>query len=199
MQVENKLNRQNQIEQAAYAVLREKGYTGTSMLSIAKRARASNETLYRWYGDKLGLFRSLIERNAKVVKNLLETQITSGAQPLDTLRALGPELLSLLTSERAIGLNQAAAADQTGELGAALSEMGRETIAPLISQTLEKARADGVLAFDDTDETTDLYLSLLVGDLQIRRAIGRISEPRSEFIKKRAQSSYSHFITLVGA
>ncbi len=31
--------REDQIEQAAYGLLAEKGYGGTSMLSIAKRAR----------------------------------------------------------------------------------------------------------------------------------------------------------------
>ena len=198
MQTENKLTRQTQIETAAYALLREKGYVGTSMLSIAKRAKASNETLYRWYGDKLGLFRSLIERNAKEIKNLLEAHITEDGNPIDRLRMLGPMLLSLLVSDRAISLNQAAAADQTGELGAALSEIGRETISPLITQTLQKAQASGVIDFTDAHEATELYISLLVGDIQIRRAIGRMSEPNAGFIKNRAQTAFSNFIALVG-
>lgn len=199
MQTENRLNRQAQIETAAYALLREKGYAGASMLSIAKRAKASNETLYRWYGDKLGLFRSLIERNAKEIKDLLEVQITEDGNPIDRLRALGPMLLSLLVSDRAISLNQAAAADQTGELGAALSEIGRETISPLITQTLQKAQASGVIDFTDAHEATELYISLLVGDIQIRRAIGRMSEPNAGFIQNRAQTAFSNFIALVGA
>lgn len=197
MQIENKLNRQAQIETIAYALLREKGYAGTSMLSIAKRVKASNETLYRWYGDKLGLFRSLIERNAKDTKDLLEAQIAGDEKPLDILRALGPMLLSLLVSDRAIGLNQAAAADQTGELGAALSENGRESIGPLITQTLKKARTAGAIDFADANETTELYISLLVGDLQIRRAIGRMSEPDETYVVKRAETAFSNFITLV--
>ncbi|MCP4433742.1 MAG: TetR/AcrR family transcriptional regulator, partial [Gammaproteobacteria bacterium] len=47
--------RQYRIEEATYELLAESGYHACSMLSIAKRAKASNETLYRWYGDKVGL------------------------------------------------------------------------------------------------------------------------------------------------
>ena len=56
MREEKKSLRQQQIEDAAYEVLEAKGYDGTSMLGIARQARASNETLYNWYGDKQGLF-----------------------------------------------------------------------------------------------------------------------------------------------
>ena len=198
MQNENKLNRQAQIETAAYAVLREKGFAGTSMLSISKRAKASNETLYRWYGDKLGLFRSLIERNAENTKNMLEVQFAANANPIDILRDLGPVLLSLLVSDRAINLNQAAAADQTGELGAAISEIGRETIGPLITQILMEARDTGILNFENSNETTELYINLLIGDLQIRRAIGRMPEPDVNYVKKRAASAFTNFMKLVG-
>ncbi len=45
-----------------------KGYAGASMLAIARQAKASNETLYNWYGDKNGLFRALVVRNAGEVR-----------------------------------------------------------------------------------------------------------------------------------
>lgn len=48
MREEKRSLRQQQIEAAAYEVLEAKGYGGTSMLGIAKQARASNETLYNW-------------------------------------------------------------------------------------------------------------------------------------------------------
>ena len=59
MKLESKLR----IEQAAYELIDEFGYDGISMLKIAKRAKASNETLYKWYGDKKGLFSALVETN----------------------------------------------------------------------------------------------------------------------------------------
>ena len=55
MKSETRTERQKQIESAAYLVLEKKGFSGASMLAIAKQAKASNETLYRWYKDKNGL------------------------------------------------------------------------------------------------------------------------------------------------
>jgi AcrR family transcriptional regulator len=90
MRDENRAARQEKIEEAAYAVLEAKGYAGTSMLAIARAARASNETLYNWYGDKTGLFKALVVRNAEEVRTLLQQGLDSEESPLDILRALGP-------------------------------------------------------------------------------------------------------------
>ncbi|WP_428697495.1 TetR/AcrR family transcriptional regulator [Stappia sp.] len=187
MRDDTRQQRQQQIEQAAYEVLEEKGYAGTTMLAIARKARASNETLYNWYGDKRKLFTALVARNAREVEMLLGERITAGGSPLETLALLGPRLLRLLTGTRAVALNRAAAADASGELGAALAQAGRETVAPLIGTVLERARTAGLLVFDETAEATDLYVSLLVGDLQIRRVIGRMAEPDDAWCQTRAE------------
>ena len=79
--------RTHQIANAAYALLEERGYGGMSMLAVAKRARASNETLYRWFGDKTGLFRALIEINARSVTERLDN--APGDDPREALAALG--------------------------------------------------------------------------------------------------------------
>ena len=72
MRDDTKSNRREEIEAAAYAVLERKGYAGATMAAIAKDARASCETLYKWYGDKTGLFRALVIRNAEEVRARLE-------------------------------------------------------------------------------------------------------------------------------
>lgn len=196
MREETRAARQDQIEQAAYAVLEEKGYAATSMLAIAKRARASNETLYNWYGDKTGLFRALVMRNADTVRSLLEDSLASGAPPLETLRVLGPQLLALLISPRAVQLNRAAAADPTGELGAVIAERGRESVAPLIGEVLVRAKAEGLIEFEEVGDAIGLYLDLLVGDLQIRRVIGRQPPLDEAAIAARAERALQRFLRL---
>jgi len=197
MRDEKRTARQAEIETSAYEVLRERGYAGTSMLRIAQRASASNETLYNWYGDKAGLFRALVQRNAAEVQAHLEDSLAGERPPLETLRALGPRLLALLTGPRAVALNQAAAADPSGELGAVIAEAGRETVAPLIQRTLEIARDDGALAFADPQEAVELYLNLLVGDLQIRRAIGRMPPLGPAAVDRRAARAFAYFCRLL--
>jgi hypothetical protein len=50
-----------------------------------------------------------------------------------------------------------------------------------------------------TAEAADLYLSLLVGDLQIRRVIGREPQPSSEARERRARVALERFVALLGA
>lgn len=196
MRDENRATRQEKIEQAAYAVLEAKGYAGASMLAIARAAKASNETLYNWYGDKTGLFKALVVRNAEQVKLQLEEGLNSGDPPLEILHALGPRLLTLLISSRAIQLNRAAAADPTGELGAVISERGRQTVAPLIGEVMQRARDAEELEFDTVAGAVGLYLDLLVGDLQIRRVLGREPPLDEAAIIRRAEQAWERFMLL---
>lgn len=198
MQDQKKEARSQQIEDAAYEVLREKGYGGASMLSIAKRAKCSNETMYRWYGDKVGLFRALVERNAKGAVAMLTEALEQNTQPLTTLRDFGPVLLDALLDERAVALNRAAAADPTGELAVALTEAGRGTVAPLVAQLMERAIESGAIG-GPASEAADLYLSLLIGDLQIRRVVARMPAPDAATCKRRSQRAVDGLLALLPA
>lgn len=190
--------RRRQIEAAAYAVLAEKGYKATSMLVIAKRAAASNETLYRWYGNKSNLFRALVEENAREVRELLERCIAGNEAPLTALRKVGPLLLSLVTSERAVALNRAAVADvvETGTLGQTIATSGKGAVGPLIATIMARARRDGVLEFDESDDPAQVYLSLLIGDLQIKRVIGVCPVLSAKAIRSRADRAYDLVLRL---
>ncbi len=198
MRQEKRSLRQQQIEDAAYEVLEAKGYGGTSMQGIAKQARASNETLYNWYGDKQGLFQALVTRNAEEVKELLESELETDHDALSILGTLGPKLLNLLTGDRAVALNRAAAADSSGELGATLSKAGREAVFPLLEQVLLRARDEGALNFDNSAEAVALYLDLLIGDQQIRRVIGRLPQPSKSFCLDRSERAARHLCRLLG-
>lgn len=184
-----KKDRRRRIESAAYELLAEKGYNGFSMLSVAKRAKASNETLYRWYGDKQGLFKTMVAHNAAEVSGLLEADIAKHRPPKKTLESLAPLLLRLLVGKKAIALNRAAAADATGELGAAITEAGRNSVFPLIVKVFEEAKAQRVFVHTSASVAAELYVTLLVGDLQIRRAIGGLDELSDGQITARARKA----------
>ncbi len=197
MREDKRSQRQKEIEEAAYSVLEEKGYGGTSMLGIARKSRASNETLYNWYGDKQGLFQALVTRNAEEVKGHLEKELETDHDALSILGTLGPKLLTLLTGDRAVALNRAAAADSSGELGATLSKAGREAVLPLLERVFLRAREDGQLDFEDAGEAVGLYLDLLIGDQQIRRVIGRLPVPSRKFGQDRADRAVKHLRLLL--
>ncbi len=174
MRKETREKRQTEIETTAYTILERSGVAGATMQAIAKQSGASLETLYNWYGDKLGLFRALVEKNADSVRGLLQACLEEEDDPLKTLHELGPALLHLLTSERVVALNRAAASDTTGKLGRVISEAGRDTVAPLIKSLFKKLVEAREFGGENHEELAETYLSLLLGDIQIRCVVGRM-------------------------
>ena len=171
MREDTKAGRQAEIEKAAYKLLKKKGYGRTSMLSIAKAANASNQTLYRWYGGKNGLFKTMVASNAEATRVALETAMRENLDPLTTLECVAPILLSMLASENAISLNRAAAADESGELGATIAAGGRDSVFPLIEELMRRGLNSGALTAPSAGAAAEWFLCLLIGDMQIRRVI----------------------------
>ncbi len=185
MRDEAKERRRDEIEIAAYQILEQKGFAGLSILSVAKAAKTSNETIYRWYGDKTGLFRALIARNADVIADLI-------AEEAD-LSALGTTLIATLTGPRAIALNRAAAADPSGELGRAIAQGGRERIMPQITSIIANTELIG-----DALEIAEVWISLLVGDLQVRRTNGSLGPLTPELHQARSERALKLVTKLYG-
>ncbi|SMY06466.1 TetR/AcrR family transcriptional regulator [Flavimaricola marinus] len=187
--------RRDAIEAAAYDLLDQGGYEGLSMQGLARAAKASNETLYRWYGDKTGLFRALVDRNAEGIKAALSQHIDTGADPLVGLSRIGPELLGMLVGRRAIALNRAAAADATGTLGEALGTAGRDAVAPLLGQVFAAAAQSGQLSGAPA-EMAEVYITNLVGDWQVRRVTRAMAEPDAKAITDRANAALARIRAL---
>lgn len=186
--------RAKDIETIALVMLYERGFNGLTMSDLARRAKASNETLYRWYGDKDGLYKALIQRNAQRVADAL-TPI-EGYSAADTLRRLGPVLLDMLLGPEAVALNRAAAADATGVLGACLSESGRGTVGPWIAQVMAKGLENGEFTGGTAKDLAESYITLLVGDLQVRRVTHAMPEPDKTTIKQRSETAFLQFSRL---
>lgn len=186
MKAEKREARMREIEMIAYDLFELYGFDGTSMLAVAKAAKASNETLYRWYGDKNGLFLSMVRANAAAIREVLEAKIDADASPLDGLRQVAPSLLMMLLGNRAIALNRAAASDPTGALGRALATGGRQEVFPLLQRLLADAVQKGLLAAPQHGEIGTLFIHLLVGDQQVRRVIGTLAAPSQETVNRQA-------------
>ncbi|MCW9034702.1 MAG: TetR/AcrR family transcriptional regulator [Rhodospirillales bacterium] len=198
MKHDKKEARRIEIEVAAYKVFKEKGYKGASMLAIAKQAKASNETLYKWYGTKSTLFSSMVKENAKEAKKLLEDCLESNVDPLQTIQQLGPILLKIVTGEKAIILNRAAVGDvyETGTLGKTIAAGGKEAVTKMLAQVFDKARSAGLLQFEDAQEVANTYIALLIGDLQIERVIGVRDVLSADEMKERSDRAYDLILRL---
>ncbi len=187
--------RAREIEAAAYLLMEEQAFARVGMQAIARAARASNETLYRWYGDKIGLYRALIARNSELVGEAMAHAQAQGGHGCALLRAVGPALLTMLLGERAAALHRAAAADASGVLGRALAELGRDFGVPRLNKVMAEAQAAGELAQRRDgasvapDDLTEIWLSLLIGDLQARRMIGAIAPLNAAEVARRSEQA----------
>jgi AcrR family transcriptional regulator len=193
--------RRREIEAAAFALLAEKGYRAASMLEIAKRAGASNQTLYAWYGNKQTLFRRLIEENGHAVTQMLAGAAASG-DPLETLRALGPALLAFTTGGKAIIMNRAAIMDaaETGILAEAIDGAARSPILAMIEAVMARLVETGAFASNlDPSEAAESYISLLLGETQMRQAMGRLGPLDDAAVEARAALAFTLTLRLYGA
>ena len=181
MRQETRKTRQKEIQRATLALLVQHGYAATTMASVAKAAGASLETLYKWYGDKPSLFRAMVQANIEELRDGLVMSAATFRDPLAALQEFGPRLIAVLTSEEVVALNRAAAADPSGDLGRIIAEVGRGSIAPQLTDLFARA-----IESEDPAQVTEVYLGLLLGDLQIRRVIGRMPPPDATEIRQRS-------------
>ena len=181
MRQETRKARRKEIQQAALALLVQHGYAATTMASVAKAAGASLETLYKWYGDKPGLFRAMVQANIEELRDELVMSAAAFRDPLAAVQEFGPQLIAVLTSEEVVALNRAAAADPSGDLGRIIAEAGRGSFAPQLTDLFSR-----VIEGEDPAQVTEVYLGLLLGDLQIRRVIARMPPPDTAEARQRA-------------
>lgn len=194
MKQSTRIERAKEIEAIALQILETQGYDGLSILSVARAAKASNETLYRWYGNKIGLIEALIARNTGIVGDALAKSEHLAA--VAALRDVGPVLLAMLLSESAIALNRAAATDGTGTLGQALAKSGRDTVAPWIISVMQRGIENGELSSDNAYDMAEVYFALLIGDKQVRRVTGALPRPSAESVSQMACVALDRFLRL---
>jgi AcrR family transcriptional regulator len=193
------VERREEILNVALSVLAERGYRGASMREIAKRAQASKETLYAWFGDKRGLFEELVSWQAHRLEAVLVPSLERNADdPSEVLRGFAVELQRLLLGDRAVVINRAAISEAPTDptLAKVLATQGRGSIVPKLERYLEGQRERGRLDFQDAETTVDTLIGLTIGDQQVRRLLGVLPMPEPEQIEARAEWAVGEFLTL---
>ncbi len=198
MREESRAKRRDHILDVAIEVLSERGYRDANMLEVARRAKASKETLYSWFGDKRGLFEAVIQRNAAGVQDVLARQLTQDEPIEEALAAFGRALLTLLMSDAAVALNRAAISEATSEpqLAETLLASGREATLPGFIAFLDLGAQRSLLSIDAPQEAADDFLGLLLGDAQVRRLLGQQRASDAAQIEAKALAAAGKFLTL---
>ena len=195
------VERREEILEVALSVLAERGYRGASMLEIARRAQASKETLYAWFGDKRGLFEELVRWQAERVDAVIAPNLErEGEDPSKVLRGFALELQRLLLGERAVVINRAAISEATSDptFARILATQGRGSVVPKLVRYLEGQRERGRLEFAEVGTAIDTIIGLAIGDQQVRRLLGVLAMPELEQMEARAERAVRSFLRLFG-
>lgn len=191
--------RRAQVIEAAFAELVEKGAAGVTMAGVARRADASKETLYAWFGSREQLIGELIRANADASVERVRGALTSAPAELSTAREALTDyavaLLGLLTGPTSVELNRAAMGSPA--LAAQLLASGRHRVGPIVEEYLGRLAAAGLLAIDDPAQAYRALYGLVVRDTQIRVLLGE-DPPPAEQILLEARSAVGNFFTLYG-
>ena len=192
--------RREQVLRAALEELVERGYEQATMSRIAARASASKETLYSWFGDKVGVFTAVIEANADRSLAVPDPDRIDGshdtAAARSALLACASGLLALLTSPESVAMNRAAMASPA--LAEILHATGRGRSGPLVVRYLARLDELGLIAARDPEESFRLFYGLVVQDAQIGVLLGA-PRPGDPERAARAEVAVDRFLRLVAA
>lgn len=186
--------REQAILDAALAELVDRGPAKLSMLGVAKRAGASKETLYSWFGDRDGLLTALIERNAEQTVSRVRAALDSPDDERSVLEAFATGLLRLLVGPSSVALNRAAMTSP--DLAALVLRSGRHRVGPLVESYLESLDDDDRLAVPDAASAFELLYGLVIRDTQIRVLLGEPA-PTAKAITRRAEEAIDQFLRLL--
>jgi AcrR family transcriptional regulator len=179
-------DRRDEVLCVAFEVFHEKGFAGATMLAIAQRAKASKETLYSWFGNKSGLFESLIRwRMERLAESLQISQDVSS--PLEGLRVFSRHFLTMILLPSTIVVQRIAIGEACAnpQLGQILAEAGKQASEQAALYWLLQLKQIGILSFDDPALVTETYLSLLMGQWNYIMLMGQMPPPSEAEIEAR--------------
>ena len=188
--------REDAILDAALAELAWTGWDRFTMAGAARKAGASTETLYAWFGNRDGLIRRMIQRNADVSAAAVRRELENGTAARDlrgTLVAYARGLLDLLTGPISLMLNRAAITQP--DLAEVLRSEGRLRIGPLVARYLAERDAAGELRCPDPEKCFTVLYGLTVRDLQIGLLLGA-ERPGDTALQARTEEAVDLFLRL---
>jgi AcrR family transcriptional regulator len=201
MEMERLTERQRDVLDAALTLLMEAGDQLT-MTGVARRARCSKETLYKWFGGRDGLLTATVQWQASKVRvEPVDPERLHLAGLAAVLEGFAADWLRVVSSPTSVALNRLAIAhagtDKPG-LGAIVLENGRFALARRLKPVLEAGRKKRLLAFGDAEAAFRTFFGLVARDVQVRLLLGdRMKLTEAEIVGDAAEAT-RQFLLLYG-
>lgn len=195
--------RQAAVLEAALRLLVEGGERAVTTAGVARAARCSKESLYRWFGDREGLLAAMVAFQASKVR---AAAVSPEGLDADRLRAhlesFGRDLLAVLAGDVSLALNRLAignAGHADSRLGAMVIARGRRAVEERGGALLEAARGRGLVAYDDLHATYETLYGLIVRDMHVRLLLGDDLRGGERDFARHAAEAVDQFLQLYAA
>jgi AcrR family transcriptional regulator len=180
---------------AAFSAFSRDGYAATSTLEIATGAQVSKRELYATVGNKQELLVACIQDRALRFAAPADLPMARDRRSLERiLAAFGEQQLGELRHPNVIAMFRLAIAEavRAPKIAQALDGIAREASRAGLRKILEDARAKALLT-GEVNEMSDVFRSLLLGDLMIAWLLGGKLAPSARDLTQRAQRAAKVF------
>jgi len=196
---EGKDSIRQRILDAAFKLFVEKGYTGTSTLEVATRAKVSKRDLYASVGNKQAMLVAGITGRTAKMQLRPELPVPRGRRELASiLNVYSTRLMSEVSQPTVIATFRLAIgeAKRSPEIAQALEAAGRSPSRDALTDLFASAQSTRVIGAGHPSEMATQYLGLLWEGLMVSLLLGVASTPTEDEIKRRAGRATSAFLQL---
>jgi TetR/AcrR family transcriptional repressor of mexJK operon len=192
--------RREAMVQAAYSLFMDRGYESVSVDDIIRLAGGSKASLYKFFGNKEGILRAVVETLADEMLREFNVEFPSGHTVRESLLHIGTVLADLALSENAISQHRHAVAHSRAFPGVARLwyETGPSRSIQGIAAFLERETEAGRLQVDDPVRAAWLFGGMILFKNNMRLLIGAPAEKKTE-IKKTVTEAVDAFLAAYGA
>jgi AcrR family transcriptional regulator len=183
---------------AAFSAFMKKGYTETSMLEIATRARLSKRDLYAAFRSKQAVLLACITQRAERMRLPADLpEPTSRATLAATLAAFGATVIREVCEPAVAAMYRLAIAEaeRAPDVAATLSA-SRLASRDALERLVVRAQAAGVLDAGEPRRMVERFFALLWGDLLVDRLLTAAPVPSAGEIEQRAKDAGATFLEL---
>jgi AcrR family transcriptional regulator len=189
------------ILEAAFSAFMERGFSETSTLEIATRARTSKRELYAHFGSKQEMLVACIAERAKRLRMPADRPELRDRDTLaHVLKLFGTSLLGEISDPAVVAVFRLAIAEaiRAPEVATALSDAGIVASRSALREIMTGARAAG-LVDGEPAEMAEHFVGLLWGSLMMNLLLQVAKRPPAREIVRRAETAAAAFLRIYPA
>lgn len=181
--------------ETASEVFRELGFAATTTAEIARRARASKQSLYARFPSKERLFLAALRRELRHATEDVPGLLRSDKPTRDVLTAISLRHLSILLTPRHVSFLRIVymEAHRFPDMAQEFLHFGPEKGRTLLAEYIQEQARRGFLRVADARVAAEHLLSLVVGDAMHRALLGLKVVADSDSLAKRVESAMDVF------